>query len=367
MSTYIPASQIDANMLSAPKDPQEITSKKSGEKFTRTFLQYNYGTAERPQCSEPLFELRICKGNIKKNEKGEVKLNLSITDQQDLVGLGQLNLAFALCVDKYKGRFGIKSFNPQNPGELRGAFFYPQDKEGNVLAGSTPIMSLKINEKSRFKVIKSKLNADKQMIYLADGTPDIEEEIVNINTLIGKQVECSVVFNPRDLYHTRGVPIPQLYVRSCMMLSITDSGDVEHGKSDMVKQFLQQNPEMLNTLAEQLAKLKSGETSLLDIVKPKDTSTPASSSNSPMTTLPQTPSQSHNPSNVQFSQSQHGFLQPQSMHQGISMQTIPQGMSMQPQSNVNQGFPTTQNGSIDLNTYISGQQHAMGQVSLQKL
>jgi hypothetical protein len=329
MSTYIPVSQIDATKLSVPKEPLEIISKKSGEKFTRTYFQYNYGTAERPQCSEPLFELQICKGNIRKNEKGEIKLNLFITNQEDLAGLNQLNLGFALCIDKYKGRYGIRNFNPQNPGDLRGAVFYSQDKEGNVIAGSTPIMSLKLNEKSRFKVIKPKLNAEKQPVLLADGTPDFEEEVVNVNTLLGKQVDCSVVFNPRDLYHTRGLPIPQLYVRSCMILRITDSGDVEHGKSEMVKQFLQQNPDMLNTLAEQIAKLKLDQTSLLEVAKPKDT---ASSPPSNPVTLPQAPSQS----NIQFA----------------------------PQL---QGQSQTQQAGIDLNSFLASQQQGLGQVTLTKL
>lgn len=40
---------------------------------------------------------------------------------------------------------------------------------------------------------------------------------------------------------------------------------VEHGKSDMVEQFLQRNPEMLNTLTEQIAKLKIGVTCLSEI------------------------------------------------------------------------------------------------------
>lgn len=333
MSTFIPASQIDASKLSVPKEPQEITSRKSGEKFSRTYFQYNYGTAERPLCSEPLFELQICKGIIKKNEKGEIKLNLLITDQQDLAGLNQLNIGFALCIDKYKGRYGIRNFNPHNPIDLRGPVFYSQDKDGNVIAGSVPMMSLKLNEKSRFKVIKPKLNAEKKPIFLPDGTPDFEEELIDVNVLLGKQVDCSVIFNPRDLYHTRGVPIPQLYVRSCIILSISDNGDVEHGKSEMVKQFLQQNPEVLNILPEQIAKLKAEQVSLLEVVKPKDTTT---TSPPPLNAvpLPQAPQTQQNP-------------------QAQNAPVLPSVGSQQ--------------GGIDLNSFLMNQQQGLGQINITKL
>jgi hypothetical protein len=245
--------------------------------------------------------------------------------------------------------------------------FYSQDKEGNVIAGSAPIMSLKLNEKSRFKVIKPKLNAEKQPVLLADGTPDFEEEVVNVNTLLGKQVDCSVVFNPRDLYHTRGIPIPQLYVRSCMILSITDSGDVEHGKSEMVRQFLQQNPDMLNTLAEQIAKLKSGQTSLLEVAKPKDTASaasaapaPSSSSSSPVA-LPQAPVQAQ-PTQLNPQSSIRFAPQPQ----GMPMMPSVGGQSFQPQGQ-GQTLPTTQQGGIDLNSFLASQQQGLGQVTLTKL
>ena len=45
---------------------------------------------------------------------------------------------------------------------------------------------------------------------------------LDASTLVGKRIECSVIFNARDLFHTRGTPIPQLYVRSCLILKITD-------------------------------------------------------------------------------------------------------------------------------------------------
>jgi len=58
MSTYIPAANIVATNLKAPNFPKEITSPK-GEKYTRTYLSYNIGSAERPVLSEALFELKI--------------------------------------------------------------------------------------------------------------------------------------------------------------------------------------------------------------------------------------------------------------------------------------------------------------------
>ena len=91
-----------------------------------------------------------------------------------------------------------------------------------------------------------------------NGIPECEEEPIDYRDLIDKSIDCGVIINPRDLYRSTGMPLPQFFVRSCMVLNITDSGDVEHSKSEMVRSFLAKNPEALNTLAEQIAKMRAG-------------------------------------------------------------------------------------------------------------
>lgn len=299
MSTYVAVSKCIANNLQAPNPPKSITITKAGksETYTRTYLSYNYGTPERPYLSEALFELKICKGKVKRNKKGEIKLNLSITNMEDLAGLSQLSLGFAYIVHKYKNQYGLHKFDPQNPGDLRGSFFYPvAEGTGEIIEGASAIVSLKMNEKTKFKVLTPKVNPEtKEPLYdemdaideqgnrvfdeqgnkVVVRFPAYEETNIDYKVLLDKQIDCSVVINPRDMYRSMGTPLPQIFVRSCLVLSVSDSGEVEHAKGELVRKYLQQNPEMLNSLAEQIAKLKVGESLLQTADVPKTGAPPA--------------------------------------------------------------------------------------------
>ena len=359
MSTYIPVTRAAGTNFSAPNPPKEITAK-NGEKYTRTYMTYNYGTVDRPYMAEALFELQICKGKVKKNKKGEYKLNLIIEKQEDQAGLTQVSLGFAICVDKYKNKFGLRNFSPQATGDLRGAFFYPATEDGEIIAGANPIVSLKINDKSKFKMLKPKINPETNEPIYIDGIPDFEEELLDYKTLLDKQLDCSVVINPRDLYRSSGMPLPQIFTRSCMILNMSESGDVEHAKSDMVRSFLQQNPEVLNNLAEQIAKLKTGgaTVSLLQTVDTSKTETPpaqtlpqqqspTASSPSPITVTPiQIPITSSFPGIPQVTASPA----PVSLGGGQLQFNLPMNMGLSQAG----GLPQ---GGIDLTAFLSGQQN----------
>lgn len=263
-STFISASRIVSANVSAPNPPKqyELKPPKVG-KYSRTYLQYNYGTPQQPSISEPLFELAITNGTIRKKVKDgktEWKLNLRISNKQDLAGLEQLDAGMRQVIFKYKGKFNLHSYNPDNDPSFRGSFFSPRDDNGELIQGADPIMSLKINDQSSFQaVIDSKGNTEK----------------VDYHNLEDKTITCSVIFNPRDLYSSGSAPSPQLFVRSCMIMSVSDKGEVDHNKSDIVRKFLQENPSMIDTLIEQIAKLKAGEkTSLLETATNSNNKTP---------------------------------------------------------------------------------------------
>jgi hypothetical protein len=270
---YIPASSIIGTNLKAPNPPKEITSP-SGEKYTRTYLSYDFGQPGRPVQSEALFEMQICNAKLKLNVKGKYKLNAILKNEGDLAGFGQLSYGFALIVEQYKNKFGLRNFNPSSPGDLRGAFFYPATLEGELIEGADPIVSLKLDEKkSKFSVLKPKVDLNGEPIMeeyeainesgqmVKGSSQAYSEEKVDYKTLIDKQFDCSIIICARDLYRSTGTPLPQIFVRSCMILSApTASGEVEHTKSAMVRNFLQQNPDAANTmnnLAEQMASLKT--------------------------------------------------------------------------------------------------------------
>lgn len=353
MSANIYASKIVAEKLHAPNPPKDITveSKNSPgtkESYTRTYLSYNYGDEVKPYYSEPLFELNICKGRLKLNKKGVIKLNLTIKDQGDIAGLDQLSKGFALVVNKYKTKFMLKNFTPENPGELRGAYFHPVTEDGSIIAGSSPIVSLKMDNKTVFKSIKPRIDpTTKAPIMMPDGTPDFEEVIEDYKNLINKEIECSVIFSARDLYRSTGTPLPQMFVRSCIMFSVSAAGEVEHNKSAMVTKYLRDNPALLDTLVEQIARLKTGQsTSLLDIVKPTEQTNMGQSS--PQTVI-QAPTQSVSTQSVS---TPSNILIP-------NLQVNPlQGLQQLPSTT-----PT-----IDLNLYLKQQQQqGQGQPILQRL
>ena len=355
MANYIPASTINGNNLRSPTPPKEITSPK-GEKYTRTYLTYDYGSFT----SEALFELKICKAKVKINSKKAYKLNLTVTDPGDLAGLAQLGLGFAYCVDVYKNKYGLRNFSPTNIGDLRGAFFYPVNDDGELIAGASPIVSLKMNEKTKFKSLKPVINPEtKEPVYeefdtvdehgqlVKSRVPAFDEEVVDYKTLVDKQFDCSVVFNARDLYRAAGTPLPQMFVRSCMILSNpTESGEVEHSKSEMVRNYLQQNPELLNTLAEQMSKAKIESSSSL--LQPK-TESPA-----PQTNLQQ--SSAGSPAPII---SAPNNMPPISQSSGPLAQLNNSFVGLPNIQNTNMAFQLPQQqqqGSMDLNAFLNTQQ-----------
>lgn len=337
MSDFISAANIIANNLTAPNPPKAITitNKSTGksETYTRTYLSYNYATPKGTFSSEALFELQICKGKVKRNKKGDIKLNLSISDQTDLAGLGQLSLGFAYVVQKYKAAYGQHKFDPiTNPGDLRGAFFLPAvEGTGEIIEGASPIVSLKMNEKTKFKVLKPKINLQTGEPIMYNGSPDYEEEPIDYLSLIDKSIDCSVVFNARDLYRSTGVPLPQMFVRSCMILNISDSGEVEHTKSEMVRDFLMKNPEALNTLAEQIAKLKTGVSTAPSLLTMESSKTEAPKTESPPINLPSV--------NTQQQPQVNQFPQVNTQQQASSPAPIITTNQQSPMNQLNNGLP----------------------------
>lgn len=343
MSHFVSASQIVANKLMAPSPPKDITVTKNGksETYTRTYLSYDYGTPQKPVISEALFELRITTAKVKLNKKQEYKLNVIIKDDGDTHGLEELSKGFALVVEKYKNKYGLRNFDPNHPGELRGAFFYPATTDGELIAGAPPMVSLKMNEKTIFKILEPKIDESgnpvmmqvakidpitNKTVMVPGDEPDFIETKIDYKTLVDKQLICSVIFNPRDLYRSTGTPLPQLFVRSCMIVAPpTDNGEVEHSKSEMVRSYLQENPEMLNSLADIISKLKVGEkVSLFDTPSKELSPTPSVNSpsvnppsvNPPLNQIPTLPYNNSVPLNVP----QLGMLQ---LPNATNLQTLP--------------------------------------------
>lgn len=371
MSQYIPVSAARAENIVAQNPPKDITAPKSGEKYTRTYLSYNYGTPQNPYYAEALFELQICKGVVKRNKKGALKLNLTVTDKADLAGMTQIDRGIAMTVDKYKNKFSLFNFNPNSPGDLRGCFFYPRTETGELIEGAFPIVSLKHNEKSKYSYCEMLKNSDGSYIVDDKGMPAYKEIPVDYKTLENKELMCGVVINPRDLYRSSGTPLPQIFVRSCMIMSMSDKGEVEHTKSEIVRQFLMQNPEMLNTLADQISKMKVTQSENLfnkptaSVPQSAPSLAPASQSAPTFTSAPPTQPAPSLSSAPQISQPVQNYAQGMTPAPNMTPAPAPAQISSSPLPQMPQ-VATTPQGTIDLNAFLN-QQMGNGGLIVQRI
>ena len=239
MANYIPAANIVSNKLLSQSDPRCYVNEK-GEKHTKTFLSYNYNNDidDKLDLNKPLFKLQITKGRIKVDHRGKSKLILHLTDEADIAGLSQLSTGFAYCVAKHKAKFFLRNFDPENPGDLRGAFYYPVNDNGERIAGACPLMDLKIGYETILQI------------------PSIsgEYEKIDIKMLLDKEIICSVIIHPSYLLHYGGGPRPVIYVKSCIVLGIIKKVEDEHVMDEDVKQYVQQNPDKLNYMWNLLSK-----------------------------------------------------------------------------------------------------------------
>ena len=381
-SLFIPVQQAVATNLVAPNPPKEPQKLPPGASaYTRTYFQYNYGTAEKPFLSDPLFELQKTKASIKKKVKdGKVtwKLNLILRDENDINGCKQLDVGVRNAVAKYKGQFKQFSFTVENPGNLNGVFFYSRTPEGQIIEGTSPMMSFKMDpDKTTFAKLIPHFDASGALVIdQVTGQPKYSEELLDYKTLENTSFECGLVFCLRDLYHTgSAMPLPQLFVRTCWILSNpSQKGSVDFKQSSVLANFLKDaKPEDLDTLAALIDKLKADKGSLLETAgsKPGQLALPAPPSTS-ASQSPPAPSQGYPQGPPAPSQGYPQSYPPQSnpaasqgYPQSYPPQTPPQARPVQvpglPQQG--SGAPSVAQApgpSIDLTAYMNPPQASPG-------
>jgi len=294
MSNFKHVTEADRNKFtfSMPKKPPRAT-----HNFTRSYHKYNWGNS----VGDPLFELSICEGKVqcKQDDKGNLSWKVIARPQMsDLKGLDEIEMANRMCVDTFKMQYKQPTFDVNKPESTwRNLYFWPRDETtGELIEGSLPIMKLGINYLSRFtKVIGynikgvfidiknspifEKSDSDNKLVnicYTINGInqclKDVDPEDINpatvpidYKTIEGKQLKFSPVINPSNIYHAGTVPYPQTYMRSCMILSISDKGEVHHNTSSIVRDYLLNNSDVVNESAKRMEglQLSGGSTSLL--------------------------------------------------------------------------------------------------------
>ena len=222
MSRYISVSNAVSTNLSTPADPRYLIDK--DKKYSKTSFSYNYGSSEQPVQDKAMFKLKIAKGRLFMwNNK--LRLRLYLTDEADLAGLSQLSIGFAQCVEKNKNIFNIRCFKSTDPGGLRKAFYYPMnERTGEPIVGTDARMDIKITNQSIFQL-----------------RGPTETEKIDPITLINKEIICSVIFHVSHLTHYDYLPVPQIFVRSCIILDITDEIENYHIEDEDIKQYINNN------------------------------------------------------------------------------------------------------------------------------
>ena len=349
---FISVSQIRSEAFIASQPPQtyQLKPPKTGS-YSRCYMSYNRGAPEAPIIDEGLFELNICKGEVeeKANEDGTlgIQLKLLISDPQDQAGLDRAYMGCAGIVGLYKGQFGQPHFNAQSPhGVVKNPLYRFMNKQtGEFIAGATPVLWCKIDErgkkKSKFIEVKPKRNEDGSFVLNERGEPETEDIPIPPRSLVGKDLEVSVIVHYSDLY--KGVNIsPQVKARSVVVLDAKGAGSVQHGKSSQLlnhlREKLQTSPDSFETLSAEFEKLRTS------------AKTPAGPSllktnDAPQTGLPPGGVPPGFPQQLQIGappgfpqQQQQGFPQQQLQIGGPPPQGFPQQQGFLPQQ-MPQGFP----------------------------
>lgn len=222
--------------------PRTCINRQAGITYYRQYIKYNYGTVDYPVLDTPLHELNICRGMIrmKKTNTGiQWKLNLTILDKQDLEGLKRISAGIKRVIKStWNESHGIVPELVDRT--VQDVYFYPSDPNTKQrIVGADPMLSLRISDSSAFKAL------DK----------DMNDVPVDYTTLLNKRIECSVIFEINNICKAT-VFGPQLYVKSCYVLSPDTGSTVNHSASDYLQQYIAKNPEAIGSIIEKLEELK---------------------------------------------------------------------------------------------------------------
>jgi len=245
---YIPVKDAKSENLSARR-PIDGKSTKFDGKYKRMYYQYKFAIQTKDgqikeEISEPLFEM-VCDLNTKYSKVGNrPKANCTNINQEDLLGCAELDKARYRSIQQFGNDLDEADFDAGNPKGIKGLFFYPTDEVTRQPTGAPAIVSLKIDTYGKSKFRYPSGQSEDGSIQFTD-VP--WEEIMN------KSIKGIVVFHLRDDYKsTDKRPLVQAFVRSCIILSISEKGEVDPTKSSTALSYLSSQPDALSDVASQM-------------------------------------------------------------------------------------------------------------------
>lgn len=233
--TFIPVSSAQAANLFAPSPPKSITY--NNVTYSRTYLNYNYGTPQSPKISGPLFEVKgtatVRKSSGDKKDgagssgnpgKMTWKLNMRVSDARDLEGFRQLDQGVIAAITKYKGQFRQHDFDERDHSRVRAVCFRQTSDEGKPIEGADSILSLKMemNKTAFYRLVFEFDMKGQPIIDPKTNVPKFTQKLIDYKSLEDMSFECGLVFSLRDLYCSNDpgkFPSPSVYVRTCWLTS----------------------------------------------------------------------------------------------------------------------------------------------------
>jgi len=219
-------------------------------KFWHIYMNYNYGTPQEPQIGGALFELQITKAWVKRkvnpeNQKEDWKLIVTLSDPSDVEACKRIDLALKQAIYEHRVRLLSPNFTVESDKGYRGIYFMPTDRTtGEIIESSNPLMAMKITAQSRFGIVLDQNGNTMPIDY---------------HQLENKELTACIIFAPR-VFRQEGPNkecFGQAVVRSCTILSMTDVSYVDHTKSNALKAYLAQNPDVISALSEEVERIKS--------------------------------------------------------------------------------------------------------------
>lgn len=271
------------------QSPQQKTVPKSNppQTYNEVPVQYNFGDDEKPKIAEFLLEFPEVYSNggliEKPGQNGKIELSIMISLPQDnpdtkmLVDkLQEVWLGCCSILNQFKGGIGLGRVNFANPEAAVAAFkqpvYFPADKvTGEPIPGRNPSMFLKcfrrgfgaLQEKTLF-VKPTKVVDDAGKPVLDDnGEEEVSYEPIDWELLKGVEMKFIPLVHIKKIYVGGGKASLQMEVVSAIVTYISGRGTTIKNTAT-IKNLIKANPDLPNTLEEQIAKLTSARQGMME-------------------------------------------------------------------------------------------------------
>lgn len=259
---YVSLAEVSIDRFDATQAPKTYNLKapKTGS-FSRLYISYNRGTPTTPNYKEPLFEFTSelnasVVNKLEEDGRTTWQLHVKVDSPTDINGMSICTEGLNKCISKYPGFYGQKTRLEKD------LVYRPLDSQtGAFIPGTPGSIWLKIGKDSKFKeLVPVKDENGKYVIDPKTGRPQFETPSIDYKLLAEKELKVSVIFHIRDIF--KGAKIsPQLFVRSCVILEMSEAKDVDHTKSSVIdkyyKSVVEEDPEHFEKLTKEFEKLRT--------------------------------------------------------------------------------------------------------------